>query len=161
MLDTTNKILSLDSLKRKLSGLRRARKKIAFTNGCFDILHYGHVSYLQAAKNKGRILIVGLNSDESVRRLKGEGRPINNELNRAGVLAGLACVDFVVIFGEDTPYQLIAAVKPDILIKGEDWKGKEIVGSDIVRQNGGKVELVHYVDGLSTTRIVEKIKGRG
>ena len=156
-----DKILDRKILKDKLNTLRREGKKIAFTNGCFDILHYGHVSYLQAAKNKGRILIVGLNSDESVRRLKGEGRPINNELNRAGVLAGLACVDFVVIFGEDTPYQLIAAVKPDILIKGEDWKGKEIVGSDIVRQNGGKVELVHYVDGLSTTRIVEKIKGRG
>ncbi len=161
MSDTTNKIVSIGSLKRKLAGLRRGREKIGFTNGCFDILHYGHVSYLQTAKKKDRVLIVGLNSDASIRRLKGEGRPINTELNRAGVLAGLACVDFVVIFGEDTPYNLISEIKPDILIKGADWKGKEIAGSDVVLKNKGKIELIHYIDGLSTTNIVKKIKDRG
>lgn len=153
------KIVSLDSLKRKLAGLRSTGQKIAFTNGCFDILHFGHVSYLNAAKKNDRILIVGLNSDVSVRRLKGLGRPVHGELDRAGVLAGLSSVDFIVIFGEDTPYCLIQKIKPDILIKGADWKGKEIVGADIVRQNGGKVELIKYLNGLSTSNIVKKIKG--
>lgn len=161
MLDFGKKIVSVGSLKKKLGVLRRAGKKIAFTNGCFDILHFGHVSYLASAKKSGRILVVGLNSDDSVRRLKGPGRPVNNELDRAGVLAALAAVDFVVIFSEDTPYRLICDVKPDILIKGADWKGKEIAGADVVKKNGGKVELIKYLDGLSTSNIVKKIKGRG
>ncbi len=160
MSDFTKKIVSVSSLKRKLSILRRAGKKIAFTNGCFDILHFGHVSYLEAAKKAGRILIVGLNSDDSVKRLKGAGRPVNGQLNRAGVLAALASVDFVVTFGEDTPLRLITELKPDILIKGADWDGKEIVGADVVRQNGGRVELIKYLDGLSTSNIVKKIKDR-
>ena len=161
MLNITKKIISVGSLKKKLSALRRAGKKIAFTNGCFDILHFGHVSYLDAAKKNVRVLIVGLNDDDSIRRLKGPERPVNGQLNRAGVLAGLASVDFVVIFAEDTPYRLIAQIKPDILIKGADWKGKEIVGADVVRANGGKVELIKYLDGLSTSNILKKIKGRG
>ena len=119
------------------------------------------MSYLDAAKKNGRVLIVGLNDDDSIRRLKGPERPVNGQLNRAGVLAGLASVDFVVIFAEDTPYRLIAQIKPDILIKGADWKGKEIVGADVVRANGGKVELIKYLDGLSTSNILKKIKGRG
>lgn len=159
MSDLVKKIVSVGSLKRKLIGLRGSGQKIAFTNGCFDILHFGHVSYLNAAKKTDRILIVGLNSDDSVRRLKGLGRPVNGELNRAGVLAGLSSVDFIVIFDEDTPQHLISQLKPDILIKGADWKGKEIAGADIVRQNGGKVELIKYLDGLSTSNIVRKIKG--
>lgn len=161
MPNIAKKILSVGSLKKKLSRLRRSGQKIAFTNGCFDILHFGHVSYLEAAKKNGRVLVVGLNSDASVRRLKGNGRPVNSERNRAGVLAGLASVDFVVIFAEDTPYRLISELKPDILIKGADWKGKEIVGADVVRAYGGKVELLHYIDGLSTSHIVKKIKGHG
>ncbi|MCB9772568.1 MAG: D-glycero-beta-D-manno-heptose 1-phosphate adenylyltransferase [Candidatus Omnitrophica bacterium] len=161
MVDITRKIVSAGSLKRKLSALRRNGKKIAFTNGCFDILHFGHVSYLETAKKTNRVLVVGLNSDVSVKRLKGRGRPVNSELNRAGVLAGLAAVDYVVIFTQDTPANLIATLKPDILIKGADWEGKEIVGADIVRKNGGKVELIKYLNGLSTSNIVKKIKGRG
>ncbi len=159
-MDFRKKIVSVSSLKRKLKALRRGGQHIAFTNGCFDILHFGHVSYLEAAK-KGRVLVVGLNSDASVKRLKGQGRPVNNEKDRAGVLAGLSAVDFVVIFGEDTPYNLICEIKPDILIKGADWKGKDIAGADIVMAHGGKVELIKYLDGLSTSRIVQKIKGRG
>lgn len=158
MSDLVKKIVTVGSLKRKLVGFRGTGQKIAFTNGCFDILHFGHVSYLNAAKKNNRILIVGLNSDDSVRRLKGLGRPVNSELDRAGVLAGLASVDFIVIFGEDTPYHLISQLKPDVLIKGSDWKGKEIVGADVVRQNGGKVELIKYLNGLSTSNIVRKIK---
>lgn len=165
MKEITQKIVSVSSLKKKISSLRKSgagkRQKIAFTNGCFDILHFGHVSYLQAAKKKNRILIVGLNSDLSVRRLKGEDRPVNSELNRAGVLAGLQAVDFVVIFTEDTPYNLIKALKPDILIKGADWKGKEIAGADVVLENGGKIELIKYLDGLSTSNILRKIKKDG
>ncbi len=158
MMDLTKKIISVSSLKKKLSGLRRSGKKIAFTNGCFDILHFGHVSYLATAKKAGRILVVGLNSDLSVKRLKGADRPVNNQLNRAGVLAGLSSVDFVVIFGEDTPERLIAELKPDILIKGADWKGKKIAGADSVLAHGGKVELIKYLDGLSTTNLLKKIK---
>jgi len=161
MINITKKIVSVGSLKKKLGALRRKGEKIAFTNGCFDILHFGHVSYLETAKKKGRVLIVGLNSDESVRRLKGANRPVNRELNRAGVLAGLSAVDFVVIFTEDTPYNLISQVKPDVLIKGADWKGKEIAGADVVRAHGGKIELIKYLDGLSTSNILQKIKSRG
>ena len=160
-MNITKKIVSVGSLKKKLSVLRRKGQKIAFTNGCFDIIHFGHVSYLEAAKKKGRVLVVGLNSDASVRRLKGADRPVNSELNRAGVLAGLNAVDYVVIFTEDTPYNLISQIKPDVLIKGADWKGKEIAGADVVKANGGKVELIKYLDGLSTTNILKKIKSRG
>ncbi len=160
MSDFIKKIVSVSSLKKKLGVLRRAGKKIAFTNGCFDILHFGHASYLDTAKKEGRVLVVGLNSDDSVRRLKGAGRPVNSQLNRAGLLAGLAAVDFVVIFEEDTPLRLIREIQPDILIKGADWKGKEVVGADIVCHHGGKVELIKYLDGLSTSNIVKKIKGR-
>ncbi len=154
---STQKIITIATLKRKLSVLRNKRKKIAFTNGCFDILHNGHVSYLQKAKAKDRILVLGLNSDKSVRRIKGPKRPIVNEKDRASILAALECVDYVVIFNEDTPLKLIAAVKPDILIKGADWKGKGIVGEDVVRAHGGKIEYVKFVKDKSTTNIVKRI----
>jgi D-beta-D-heptose 7-phosphate kinase / D-beta-D-heptose 1-phosphate adenosyltransferase len=151
-----SKVLTLPALKKKLDSLRRQKKTIAFTNGCFDILHWGHISYLEAAKNKkARVLVVGLNSDKSVRSLsKGPERPIVPQRERALVLAALECVDFVVLFNEPTPYELIKALKPDILIKGADWKGKPVAGDDIVR----KVEFIRYIDGLSTTNVIEKIR---
>jgi len=152
-----NKIVSLSVLKRRLDAWRRKGKTIAFTNGCFDILHYGHVSYLNKAKNTGRILVVGLNSDSSVRRIKGKGRPINSEHERAYVLAGLTSVDYVVIFHEDTPYETIKVLKPEVLIKGADWKNKTIVGEDIVKGQGGKVEFIQYLSNYSTTKIINTI----
>lgn len=152
---TMKKVISISALKNKIARLRKEGKVIAFTNGCFDILHYGHVSYLEAAKkNDSRILIVGLNSDASVRSLeKGEGRPIVPQKERAAVLAGLAAVDFLVIFNESTPYELIKKIRPDILLKGADWKGKVVAGSDLVK----RVEFVKYLPGLSTTNVIEKI----
>ncbi len=135
--------------------MRKAGKKVAFTNGCFDILHYGHVSYLEKAKKGNRILVVGLNSDASTRRLKGPTRPINPQKARAFVLAALESVDYVTVFNEDTPYKFIKAILPDILIKGADWKGKPVVGADVVKCNGGTVEFVTFVDNFSTTKIIE------
>ncbi|MBF0521556.1 MAG: D-glycero-beta-D-manno-heptose 1-phosphate adenylyltransferase [Candidatus Omnitrophica bacterium] len=152
-----NKILSLSSLKKRIASLRRQGKTIAFTNGCFDIIHAGHVSYLEKAKGRDRILIVGLNSDSSVRKIKGPQRPIVPEKERSFVLAALACVDFVTIFQEETPYDLIKAIEPDILIKGADWKEKTAVGSDIVRNRGGKVEYIRYVPNCSSTNIIKSI----
>ena len=136
----------------------RRRKKIAFTNGCFDILHYGHARYLEKAKAPSRILVVGLNSDASVSRLKGPGRPVNSQKARAGVLAALQAVDFVVIFNEDTPQKLIEAVKPDVLIKGADWKGKTVAGADAVKAHGGRVEFITFENGFSTTNLLKKVK---
>ena len=152
------KVVSASTLLRHVRQARAAGRKIAFTNGCFDILHAGHVRYLTKAKKGGRCLIVGLNSDRSVRRLKGPQRPVNKQQYRAEVLAALECVDWVTIFDDETPYRLIAAVKPDILIKGADWKGKPVVGEDIVKARGGRVELVTFVKGLSTTQIIEMIR---
>lgn len=129
-------------------------KKIVFTNGCFDILHLGHVKYLQEAKSFGDVLIVGVNSDASVKRLKGESRPINGEYDRAYLLSALKSVDYVVIFNEDTPYELIKRVQPDVLVKGGDYEDKEVVGSDIAKE----VRLVQFVDGKSTTCIISKIE---
>ena len=133
-------------------------KKIVFTNGCFDILHAGHVRYLQEAAGLGDILVVGLNSDASVKRLKGEERPINFEGDRAEVLCGLEYVDYVVIFEEDTPLELITALQPDVLVKGGDYKPEEVVGKDVVEARGGKLVLVPFVEGKSTTNIINKMK---
>ena len=133
-------------------------EKVVFTNGCFDILHVGHVRYLQEARDLGDFLVVGLNSDASVKRLKGESRPIVNEADRQEVLSALRSVDAVLLFGEDTPYELISRVKPDILVKGGDWKPESIVGSDLVLARGGKVLSLAFVDGSSTTNIVSKIE---
>ena len=129
-------------------------KKIVFTNGCFDLIHAGHVKYLESAKNFGDVLILGLNSDRSVTSLKGQGRPINKQIDRAHILVALEAVDYVVIFDENTPYELIKAVKPDILVKGGDYKGKKVVGQDIASE----LKLVQFVDGKSTTRIIKKIQ---
>ena len=132
--------------------------KIVFTNGCFDLLHRGHVEYLSKAADMGDVLVVGLNTDASVKRLKGEGRPVNNEEARALVLSSLSFVDAVVLFDEDTPYELIKAIRPDVLVKGADYKPEEIVGYDIVTSYGGKVETVPLVEGYSTTSIISNFK---
>ncbi len=154
------KIVSLQALKKKLPFYRKRGKKIAFTNGCFDILHYGHVYYLEKAKKDNRILIVGLNSDSSVRSIKGPQRPINPQQYRAALLAALSCIDFVIIFNELTPHKVIGNIKPDILIKGADWKGKDVVGRDTVLKYGGRVEFISYIPNQSTTKILEKITKR-
>ena len=155
---TQSKILSLPSLMSKVRQLRRGRRKIVFTNGCFDILHYGHIDYLQKAKQDNhRILVIGLNSDRSVKIIKGPKRPIIPQSERAAILAAMACVDFVVVFNEPTPIKVIKSLKPDVLVKGADWKGKSVTGSDVVRSYGGKVEYKKYVQGNSTTGIIKKI----
>jgi rfaE bifunctional protein nucleotidyltransferase chain/domain len=135
--------------------LRRRRLKVVFTNGVFDILHRGHVKYLEQAKSFGDVLIVGLNSDTSVRRLKGRSRPLQPQRDRAEILLGLKAVDYVVIFGEDTPAKLIQAIRPDILVKGADYKLSEIVGADFVKSLGGQVRRVRIVPGRSTSRLVK------
>ena len=150
-----NKIKTKDEISQIVKELKKENKKIVFTNGCFDILHRGHISYLQKAKELGDILIVGLNSDESVKRLKGNSRPINSFEDRAYMLAALSSTDYIVGFSEDTPYNLIKAVKPDILVKGADYKDKEVIGSDIAKE----VKLIDFIDGKSTTNIIKKIKG--
>lgn len=152
-----NKIMGINSVER----FRRIynNKKIVFTNGCFDILHVGHVRYLQEAAGLGDILVVGLNSDESVRRLKGAERPVNSEADRAEILASLKCVSYVVIFEEDTPYNLIEKLQPDVLVKGSDYKPEEVVGKDIVEARGGCLKLISFVEGKSTTNIIKKMRG--
>lgn len=137
--------------------LKSENKKIVFTNGVFDIIHRGHVEYLTEARSLGDVLIVGLNSDSSVKMIKGEKRPIVNEDNRAYVLANLKPVDYVVIFPEDTPLNLISAVKPGILVKGADWAEDKIVGADIVKANGGEIKRIKFVENNSSTNIIEKI----
>lgn len=134
------------------------QQKIVFTNGCFDVLHFGHVHYLLQAKELGDVLVVGLNSDNSVRRLKGPSRPINGEKERAFVLAALTCVDYVVVFEEDTPKELIETVRPDVLVKGGDYALDQIVGADFVTRNGGSVTTLPFVEGFSSTRIIEQLK---
>ncbi|RLA64235.1 MAG: D-glycero-beta-D-manno-heptose 1-phosphate adenylyltransferase [Epsilonproteobacteria bacterium] len=135
-------------------------KKIVFTNGCFDILHPGHVGYLAAARELGDFLVIGLNSDNSVKKLKGPDRPINNEKNRKFMLEGLKAVDFVEIFDESTPLELIEALSPDILVKGGDWEIKDIVGAEFVQAAGGEVYSLAFKDGHSTTNLIKKLQGK-
>lgn len=137
--------------------LKRQGKITVFTNGCFDILHYGHVKYLEDARHKGDCLIVALNSDSSVRRIKGNKRPIVKEKDRARILAGLESVDYVVIFSQDTPLKAIKYLKPDILVKGADWGLKDIVGRDVVLKYGGKTAVIKFLKGYSTTNLINKI----
>ncbi len=151
------KILSATELAPLLQQEKQQGRQVVFTNGCFDLLHVGHVKYLQKARALGDLLVLGLNSDASIRRLKGEKRPLIGEEERAHILAALDCIDYLVVFDEDTPYELINALRPDILVKGGDYADKEVVGSDIVTANGGRVELITFVDGKSTTNIIEKI----
>ena len=152
-----NKILDRGALQEKLENLRKTGKKIAFTNGCFDILHVGHVRYLRKAKKNGDVLVLALNSDSSVRSIKGEKRPLVPETERAEVLAALEFIDFITIFDEFTPLELIKFLKPDVLIKGGDWPEEKVVGRDEVKQWGGKVVIIPEVMGKSTTNVVEKI----
>ncbi len=147
-----------ESVFEKIAALKDEGKKIVFTNGVFDIIHRGHVAYLNEAKALGDYLIVGLNADASVKRLKGDSRPVNKEEDRKFVMENLKAVDDVIIFTEDTPFNLISKIIPDILVKGGDWKEDQIVGSDIVKQNGGKVFSLKFIDNYSTTGIIEKIK---
>ncbi|WP_288680515.1 D-glycero-beta-D-manno-heptose 1-phosphate adenylyltransferase [uncultured Brachyspira sp.] len=150
------KILNIEELKRVLNIIRNKKnenQKIVFTNGCFDILHRGHVEYLQKARELGDLLILGLNSDLSVKKLKGENRPINNEEDRAIVLSALECVDYITIFNEDTPFELIKIVKPDILVKGGDYKIENVVGREFAKET----ILIDFVDGYSTTKTIKNI----
>ena len=153
--------LSAAALEAFVHAARTGGRRIVFTNGVFDILHPGHLRYLQAARRHGDLLIVGLNSDASVRRNKGPGRPINPEGERAEVLAALDCVDAVSIFDDDTPADIIGRVQPDILVKGADWPADQIVGRDTVERGGGKVILEPVEQGYSTTAIVERIQSSG
>jgi D-beta-D-heptose 7-phosphate kinase/D-beta-D-heptose 1-phosphate adenosyltransferase len=154
---TVQKIVSRETLTRLLARQPDERRTLVFTNGCFDLLHVGHVKYLQAARKLGDLLVLGLNSDASIRRLKGPNRPLITEDERAHILAALSCVDFVTVFDEDTPLQLIEALRPDILVKGGDYAPDEVVGKQLVESWGGRVELIRFVDGRSTSKIIEKI----
>jgi len=151
------KIISIEDFHVNMESGLYKNNRIVFTNGCFDILHAGHVLYLDEARQLGTFLIVGLNSDSSVKRLKGHKRPINSEIDRATVLAGLASVDVVIIFDEDTPYELIAQIQPDVLVKGGDWEVSQIVGHDIVMNKKGEVRSLMFKEGMSTTSIIDKI----
>jgi D-beta-D-heptose 7-phosphate kinase/D-beta-D-heptose 1-phosphate adenosyltransferase len=153
------KIVGQAALTEAVRNLQRAGKRVVFTNGCFDLLHIGHVRYLQEAQELGDALVVGVNSDASVRRLKGLGRPLTPAKERAEILAALACVDFVTIFGAATPLRLIRALGPDVLVKGGDWPVDTIVGREVVEERGGKVVAIPFVKNRSTTALLRKIRG--
>ncbi len=152
------KILSNEELASWLSIWRFFDKKIVWTNGCFDLLHLGHIDYLSKAKDQGDILIVGINTDESVRRIKKDGRPITDETSRSTIIAALQFVNAVVLFNDDTPYEMIKIIKPDVLVKGSDYKAEYIVGYDVVQAKGGKVVTIDFLEGYSTTAIEDKIR---
>jgi rfaE bifunctional protein nucleotidyltransferase chain/domain len=154
------KIQALSVLKSTITGWQAAGNKVVFTNGVFDLLHIGHITYLAKAAELGDKLVIGLNSDSSVKRIKGESRPINDENNRAALLAALFFVDAIVIFEEDTPLNLITALMPDILVKGADYSIENIVGAKEVMANGGEVKTIEFVEGHSSTSIIQKIKDR-
>ncbi len=152
------KIVSQDQALKELKTWREKNKKIVFTNGCFDIIHPGHIDYLSQARDLGDILVLGLNTDQSVRRLnKGSNRPINDERTRAYVLAGLASVDLIVFFDEQTPYNLIKLLQPNVLVKGKDYEVEKIIGFDILKENGGEVITIPFLDGYSTSSLIKKI----
>jgi rfaE bifunctional protein nucleotidyltransferase chain/domain len=150
--------VSLAEARAKVKQWQAQGFKVVFTNGCFDIIHLGHVDYLEKARNLGDKLVLGLNTDDSVSRFKGPDRPLQDELSRARVLASFQFIDLVVLFNEDTPLTLISELLPDILVKGSDYLTENIVGADVVKRNGGVVKTIDFVSGYSTTRIVEKIK---
>ena len=154
------KLKELSDLRETLKPLRNAGQRIVFTNGCFDILHAGHVRYLTAARQEGDLLIVGLNSDQSVQRIKGPQRPLVSQQQRAEVLAGLWCVDYIVIFDEPDPLRVIQTLRPGVLVKGDDWADNQIIGADVVKSDGGRVVRVPVVSGISTSRIIERIVQR-
>ncbi len=152
------KIKTQSEIRKITDKLKRQGKRIVFTNGCFDILHYGHIKYLQDAKLLADVLVLGLNSDSSVKKIKGSARPINKQLDRARVLSALSCVDYLTIFSEGTPLRLIRLIQPDVLVKGGDWKTEKIVGADFVKARGGKVLAIPYIKGYSTTQQIKKIR---
>lgn len=152
-----NKIYNLQDLETKLREWSKEGKKIVFTNGCFDIIHQGHIDYLAKAKDLGDILIIGLNTDQSVSTIKGKNRPIQDQESRAIILASMQFVDAIVYFSDPTPYELISSIQPDILVKGADYKPEEIVGYDIVKQKGGEIKTLTFLEGYSTTSIENKI----
>ena len=154
------KIQDLRKIKKLISYFKARRKKIVFTNGCFDLLHYGHVKYLQDAKKKGDVLVVGINSDSSAKRIKGKKRPVVNEKDRLRLVAALESVDYVVLFKEDTPLKIIKFIKPDVLVKGADWNKNNIVGKDFVISSGGSVSAIRFVKGYSTSNLIKKIAKR-
>lgn len=156
-----NKIFSLDNLLRNALVWRFRGDKIVFTNGCFDIIHRGHIEYLAQAASLGNRLIIGLNTDSSVSTLKGPNRPVNDEQTRAEILAAFGFVDAVVFFSEETPINLITAIKPDVLVKGGDYNPDTIVGANVVKDNGGRVEVIPFVTGFSTSSIINKILAKG
>lgn len=153
----SEKVFNLDSISEKVNNWK-SKNHIVFTNGCFDILHIGHIDYLFKASKLGDKLIVGVNTDKSIQRIKGENRPIQNESSRASILAALSCVDAVVLFHEDTPKQLIELIQPNTLVKGADYKIEDIEGSDFVIANGGSVETIPFLKGYSTSHIINSIK---
>ena len=159
-MDTITKIVELRDLQAKVATIKESGKKVVFTNGCFDILHVGHVRYLAAARLEGDVLVVGLNSDESVRLIKSAKRPIVKQNERAEVLAGLWCVDYIILFNEPDPLLLIQAIRPDILVKGDDWTQENIIGADFVNDRGGRVVRVPVVPKSSTSGIIERIVKR-
>ncbi len=156
--EASGKVCSIDSLLGEIERRRKQNKTIVFTNGCFDVLHRGHVEYLQFCRRQGDVVVLGLNSDSSVRTIKGPERPINNQHDRAAVLAALEAVDYVTIFDEPTPLSLIQKVRPDVLVKGEDWAQKGVVGREFVESYGGKVALAPLVQGKSSSATIEKMK---
>lgn len=158
MIRTEKKIYSLNDFLKKRSQLKNEGKKVVFSNGCFDIVHLGHIDYLQKARNLGDFLILGLNSDKSVELLKGKGRPVIDEKSRARLMASMEFIDAVILFDEITPKELISVILPDILVKGDDYTIKNIVGSDVVMEHGGEVKTISLVEGYSTSKIIEKIK---
>ncbi len=153
------KIKKLDVLKNILSDFKKQNKSIVFTNGCFDILHVGHVLYLEDAKREGEILVVAVNSDSSTKRLKGKNRPLVNQNDRMRILASLEAVDFVTVFDEDTPEAIVKELNPDVIVKGSDWKEDEIIGGDFVKRKGGKVVTVPFRKDYSTSSLIKKVKG--
>lgn len=155
---TTDKIKDLPSAVRQVAEWKQQGKRVVFTNGCFDLLHLGHVDYLEKARNLGDVLVVGLNTDDSVSRFKGPQRPIQDQVSRSRVMAALESVDLVVFFNEDTPINLISALVPQVLVKGSDYLAENIVGADVVKKAGGEVKTIEFVPGYSTSRIVDKIK---
>ena len=154
------RVIESEELSRLLEESRSEGLKIVFTNGVFDILHAGHLDYLKRSKKLGDILIVGVNTDESAKAIKGPDRPFNSEEDRAALLAGLECVDYVALFSEGTPINMISSVRPDLLVKGADYSADEVVGKDIVESYGGKVELIPFKEGFSTSLLIDKIKSR-
>lgn len=158
MVKIEDKILNHYELQKFVEKVQKKGKKVVFTNGCFDILHYGHIDYLQKARLMGDYLVMGVNTDDSIKRLKGHSRPVNQEMDRVRLIAALGFVDAVTLFDDDTPLKLISTVLPDVLVKGSDYDIKDIVGGKEVIENGGEVKTIDFVDGYSTTDIIKKIR---